>query len=77
MTVRGFWGDVINSPLISFGTEVADEEHKLRFFKHVNYQAIYFCTDVSEYNVQRIINNLQNLQEFEFSVERLRHILGD
>lgn len=75
--VRGFWGDVINSPLIPFGTEVADEEHKMRFFKHINYQAVYFCTDVSEYNVQRIIHRLQNLEEFEFSFERLKHILGD
>ena len=56
--VRGFWGDIINSPLISFGTEIADEEDKLKFFKQVNYQAIYFCTDVSEYNVQRIIHRL-------------------
>lgn len=31
--VRGFWGDIINSPLISFGTEIADEETKMRFFK--------------------------------------------
>ena len=47
--VRGFWGDIINSPLVPFGTEVDDEEHRMRFFKKVNYQSVYTCGDVSEY----------------------------
>lgn len=56
--VRGFWGDIINSPLVPYGTEVDDEEHRMRFFKQVNYQSVYTCGDVSEYNVQRLIHKL-------------------
>ena len=59
--VRGFWGDIINSPYIAWGNEVDDEEHRLRFYKTINYQVIYSNADVSEYNVQRVIHKLQTL----------------
>lgn len=39
--VRGFWGDIINSPYITFGTEVEDAEDREKFFKQVNFQRIY------------------------------------
>jgi len=35
--VRGFWGDIVNSPYLSFGMEVDDKDDKFRFFKHVNF----------------------------------------
>ena len=50
--VRGFWGDIINSPFLAHGLEVSDPEARMRFFKKVNYQNVYSNTDVSEYNVQ-------------------------
>mgnify|MGYP002630849377 CR=1 FL=1 len=37
-TVRGFWGDIINSPFLAYGMEVSDPEARMRFFKKVNYQ---------------------------------------
>jgi len=74
--VRGFWGDIVNSPYLSFGMEVDDEDDKFRFYKHCNFQAVYSNTDISEYNLQKMIYQMEELDEFEFKFERLRHILG-
>ena len=35
--VRGFWGDIINSPYISFGLEVKKEDDKEKFFRKMNF----------------------------------------
>lgn len=53
--VRGFWGDIINSPYLSFGNEVEDPDDCKRFFKEVNFQSIYSNSDISEYNVQKFL----------------------
>lgn len=74
--VRGFWGDIVNSPYLSFGMEVDNADDKFRFYKHVNFQAVYSNCDISEYNVQRMIFQTEELDEFEYKFERLRHILG-
>lgn len=75
--VRGFWGDIINSPYLTFGLEVADPDAKFRFFKKVNYQQVYSSADISEYNIQSTIHKLEDLKTYEHGFERLRHILGD
>jgi dynein assembly factor 3 len=73
--VRGFWGDIINSPYMSFGNEVDDADDAMRFFKQVNFQSIYSNSDISEYNIQKFIYQMEELNEFEYGFERLRHIL--
>jgi len=75
--VRGFWGDIINSPYIAFGNEVEDPDDNMRFYKEINYQSIYTNADVSEFNIQKTIFQTEELDEFEFKFERLRHILKD
>lgn len=35
--IRGFWGDIVNSPYANFGYEVANEEDKEKFFRKLNY----------------------------------------
>jgi len=75
--VRGFWGDTINSPYISFGQEVWKEPERTRFFKKVNYQQVYSNADISEFNVHSYISKLEDLKEYDFGFERLKHILGD
>lgn len=35
--VRGFWGDIINSPYIPFGVEVLSEADKEKFFRKINF----------------------------------------
>lgn len=34
--VRGFWGDIINSPYIPFGIEVSNVDDKEKFFRKLN-----------------------------------------
>ena len=35
--VRGYWGDIINSPFIPFGIEVWKEDDKEKFFRKINF----------------------------------------
>ena len=49
--IRGFWGDIINSPYLGYGQEVWESEARTRFFKRVNYQSVYSNADITEYNV--------------------------
>lgn len=39
--VRGFWGDIVQSPYIPFGVEIWKEPEATEFFKKINYQLIY------------------------------------
>ena len=39
--IRGFWGDIINSPFANFGFEVLNEADKEKFFRKLNFQRIY------------------------------------
>jgi hypothetical protein len=39
--VRGFWGDIVQSPYIPFGIEIWKEPEASEFFKKINYQLIY------------------------------------
>jgi hypothetical protein len=35
--VRGFWGDIINSPYIGLGVEVENEKDREKFFRKLNF----------------------------------------
>lgn len=39
--VRGYWGDIINSPLVPLGVEVTNPVDREKFFRKLNYQRIY------------------------------------
>ena len=39
--VRGFWGDILNSPYVPFGAEIESTEDREKFFKKINFQRIY------------------------------------
>ena len=75
--VRGFWGDIINSPYMGYGQEVWESEARTRFFKKVNYQSVYSNSDVTEYNVQAYIHKFEDMDMYEHGFEKLKHILGD
>jgi dynein assembly factor 3 len=75
--VRGFWGDIINSPYMSYGNEIHKEPERTRFFKKVNYQSVYSNADISEFSVQYYLHMLEELEEYDFPFERLKHVLGD
>ncbi|KXJ14500.1 Dynein assembly factor 3, axonemal [Exaiptasia diaphana] len=58
---RGYWGDVINSPYISFGIE--SEEEKL--FKKNNDQHIKMATNVAEFNITALIHELTTGEKYK------------
>jgi hypothetical protein len=35
--IRGFWGDIINSPYVNFGYEVDNDDDKEKFFRKLNF----------------------------------------
>ena len=39
--VRGFWGDIIQSPYIPFGVEIWKEPENTMFRKQINFQQVY------------------------------------
>lgn len=51
---RGYWGDIVNSPYLAFGTE--SEEQSL--FKTSNGQHVKTATHVSEYNVTALMHEI-------------------
>ena len=63
--VRGFLGDIINSPYIPFGVEVNKEEDRVKFNKEYNFQRPYHCTDISAYNLSYYMTLLEKLEEFK------------
>jgi len=77
IAVRGFWGDIVNSPYFAFGNEIYEEPERTRFLKEVNYQRIYSNADISEYIIVSQIKWLEEMEKFDFPFERLKHILGD
>ena len=43
--VRGFWGDIVQSPYVPFGIELWKEPEKTMFKKQINFQAVYVSVD--------------------------------
>ena len=39
--VRGFWGDIVQSPYVPFGVELWKEPEKTMFKKQINFQQVY------------------------------------
>lgn len=51
---RGYWGDIINSPYLAFGTE-SEEEF---LFQTSNGQHVRTATNVSEYNITALMHEI-------------------
>jgi dynein assembly factor 3 len=62
--VRGFWGDIINSPYIPLGIEVENEEDRQKFNKEYNFQRPYNACDVVEYHIEGYMTKLETLQDY-------------
>jgi len=56
--VRGFWGDIINSPYHAFGT-TADPEDRPRLFKISGSMYRHHETDVAEFGLTALISELE------------------
>ena len=70
--VRGFWGDIVNSPYIPFGVEIWKEPEKTNFYKEFNYQKPYSATHVSQFHVQHYITKLETLQDYDYPFEIIK-----
>jgi hypothetical protein len=42
--VRGFWGDILQSPYVPFGMKIYKEPEASTFFKQINFQDVYVST---------------------------------
>mmetsp|Transcript_23668 Transcript_23668/g.38936 ORF Transcript_23668/g.38936 Transcript_23668/m.38936 type:complete len:314 (-) Transcript_23668:649-1590(-) len=51
---RGYWGDIVNSPYISFGIECDDQS----LMKKQNDTHLHSCQEVCQYNVSNILRRL-------------------
>ena len=72
--VRGFWGDIIQSPYIPFGVEITEEPERSDFKKKINYQQVYSSADFSCYNVQHYITKLEDLKKYKFPFSRIKQV---
>ncbi|CAI2366251.1 unnamed protein product [Moneuplotes crassus] len=72
--VRGFWGDIINSPYIPMGIEVENEEDRKKFDKEYNFQRPYNATDIVEYHVEGYTTKLETLEEYVAPFEIIKEI---
>ena len=48
--VRGFWGDIVQSPYVPFGVEIWKEPENTMFKKQINFQQVYVSTALPSYN---------------------------
>lgn len=67
--VRGFWGDIINSPYHAFST-TTDPEDKSRLFKTSGSQYRHTETDIAEFNLTAYLSEMDTGQAFHLPPER-------
>lgn len=70
---RGYLGDIVSSPYISYGLECEDKD-MLKSSHGVNYKR---ATDISERNVMRMLYELENRKKFnvnEFNIESKKNL---
>ncbi|KAK3727693.1 hypothetical protein RRG08_032650 [Elysia crispata] len=58
---RGFWGDMIVSPYVTFGVESEDKS----FYKKQNQQHVKTAEDVSEFNINSLFHELATNERYE------------
>jgi len=67
--VRGYWGDVVNSPFMSFGIDT-DTQDKDRLWRTVNKEQRHNAQEVSKFNLTAWLNELETHQPFHLPPER-------
>lgn len=74
--VRGFWGDILNSPFVPIGYFVDDEVDRDKFGREYNMSRPYDAGDVSAYTITSWLFRLENLERFFYRFELLEKLLG-
>jgi len=67
--VRGFWGDIINSPYHTFGT-TTDPEDKPRLFTISGSMYRHSETDIAEFNLTAYLSEMETGQPFHLPPEK-------
>jgi len=67
--VRGFWGDIINTPYHSFGT-TADPQDKARLFRISGQLYKHTESDIAEFNVTALLNEMENGEPYHLPPEK-------
>ena len=59
----GYWGDIVNSPYHSFGTQFLDAEDRDHFLRLRNKQFVHNSVDLSQHNVETLLHELVHQEE--------------
>ena len=64
--VRGFWGDIVNSPYIGYGLELETREEQTYFYANNKINYLRDSQDVTEYNMIKILLRLDHNGVYDF-----------
>jgi hypothetical protein len=67
--VRGYWGDIINSPYHSFGT-TTDPQDKARLFRISGQLYKHTESDIAEFNVTAYLNEMETGEPYHLPPEK-------
>merc|ERR1711976_171536 len=70
--VRGFWGDIVNSPFLSFGVDCDVEPDKSELFKTRNYNYEFLSMHIAEYNLHNYIMRLETFENYHIDFQKGR-----
>ncbi|CAD8212744.1 unnamed protein product [Paramecium pentaurelia] len=69
LLVRGYWGDIVVSPYISFGIYTSVQPENEQLFKVRNTQQVSHAVTVSEFNIQHMIQKFDNGTDYHIHVD--------
>lgn len=74
--VRGFWGDITNSPYIGFGVELNNEEEHEFFYAHQDIYYKYHSQHITEWNLARYLTRLEKdeLYQLKFTDHKIKNV---
>jgi len=74
--VRGYWGDITNSPFIGFGVELNNKEEHEFFYAHHDVYYKYHSQHITEWNLSRYFSRLEKdeLYELKFTEHKIRNL---
>jgi dynein assembly factor 3 len=64
--VRGFWGDIVNSPYISYGLELETKDEIDYFYQNNKINYLRDSQDVTEYNLVKFLLRLDHNENYDF-----------
>ena len=75
--VRGFWGDIVNSPYLSYGLELETRDEITYFYANNKIDYLRDSQDVTEYNLVKFLLRMDHNEQYDFmkrekEKERLR-----